>query len=73
MVILGRAEVAAGGHLGGIEAGEGGPQDFQEEAGGAEGVKHVVVVGVRVVPVPVQDVITHVQRVARDVGRRIAH
>ncbi len=60
------------GHLRGIEAGEGRAKDFEEPARGSQGVEHVVVVGVRVVAVPVQDVIAHVQGVARNVGRGVA-
>ena len=43
-----------------MEAGERGAQDLQEVAGVAQGIVHVVVVGVGVVPVPVQDVVAHV-------------
>ena len=59
-------------HLGGVEAGERGAEDLKEVAGSAEGVIHVVVVGVRVVAVPVEDVVAHVQAVPGEVCRRVA-
>ena len=51
----------------------GDPRTSKKKPAAREGVEHVVVVGVRVIPVPVQDVIAHVQRVARDVRRRVPH
>lgn len=50
-----------------VKAGEGGSQDFQKVAGVPEVVIHVVVVGVGMVAVPVQDVVPHIQGVARQV------
>ena len=45
--------------LRGVEAGQRRAQDLQEEAGVAQRVVGGVVVGVRVVAVPVQDVVAH--------------
>ena len=57
--------------LGGVKAGEGRAQDLQVVPLLPQAVVQLVVVGVGVVPVPVQDVVAHVQGVARQVGRRV--
>lgn len=60
-------------YLAGIKAGEGRAQDFQEVASSSEGIIHVVVVGVRMVPMPVQYVVPHIQAVPGDVCWRVTH
>ena len=61
------------GHLLGVKACERGTQDLQEVSCSSEGIIHVVVVGVGVVPMPVQNVIPDIQAVAGDVGWRVSH
>ena len=60
-------------HLPGIKACERGAQNFQEVTCSSEGIIHVVVVGMGMVSMPVQNVIPDIQAVAGDVGWRVAH
>lgn len=60
-------------HLLGVKAGERGTQNLQEVSCSSEGIIHVVVVCMGMVPMPVQNVIPHIQAVAGDVGWRVAH
>ena len=59
--------------LAGVKAGQRRAQDLHEVACLPQGIVHVVVVGVRVVAMPVQYVRAHFEGVAGDVGRRVAH
>ena len=59
--------------LAGVKAGQRRAQDLHKVACLPQGIVHVVVVGVRVVAVPVQYVRAHFEGVAGDVGRRVAH
>lgn len=60
-------------HLACIKAGERRAQNLQKVAGSSEGVIHVVVVGVGVVTMPIQDVIPHIQAVSWNVSWGVPH
>ena len=60
-------------YLASVKAGERGAQNLQKVASSSEGIIHVMVVGVRVVTMPVQDVIPHIQTVSWNVGWGVPH
>mmetsp|Transcript_49043 Transcript_49043/g.91339 ORF Transcript_49043/g.91339 Transcript_49043/m.91339 type:complete len:685 (+) Transcript_49043:456-2510(+) len=73
VVLLLRVHKQQGMVVGGVKAGERRAQHLHVVPAVAEMLKHVVEVGVRVVPVPVEDVLPDVEGVARDVAGRVAH
>ncbi len=60
-------------YLASIVAGERRAQNLQKVAGSSEGVIHVMVVGVGMITMPVQDVIPHIQAVSGNVGGGVPH